>query len=119
MRFKTIEQCQPILRTLAEVEDPEEEFGCEEVDDQDDDGGFDEGGDGGAADAFGAAFDAQALMAADGGDDEAEDERLEEADGDVTELEGVDGARPELSGRNVERQFGDGEAADEAGADAE
>ena len=56
MPLRTIEQCQQILRTLAEVEDPEEELGGEEVDDEDDDGGFDEGGDGGAADAFGAAL---------------------------------------------------------------
>jgi len=41
-------------------------------------------------------------MAADGGDDEAENERLDEADDDVTELKRVDGAGPELSGGNVE-----------------
>ena len=103
---------------LAEVEGPEEKLGDEEIDDEDGDGGFDEGGDGGAADAFGAAFDAETLMAADRSDDEAEDEGLEEADGDVAELEGVDGAGPELSGGNVEGQLGDGEAADQASADA-
>ncbi len=102
-----------------EVEGPEEEFGDEEVGDEDDDAGLDEGGDGGAADAFGAAFDAEALMAADGGDDEAEDERLDEADDEIAELEGVDGACPELSGGDVERGGGDGKSANEAGADAE
>ena len=44
-------------------------------------------------------------MAADGGDDEAEDERLDEADDEVTELEDVDGAGPELSGGNVEGEL--------------
>src|SRR5579863_7595619 len=57
-------------------------------------------------------------MAADGGDDEAEDERLDEADGHVTELKGIDGAGPELSGGNVEGELGDGEATDQTAADA-
>jgi hypothetical protein len=115
----TVRSRREVVARLAEVECPEEKFGQEEIGDKDDDGGFDESGDGGAADALGAAFDAQALMAADGRDDEAEDERLEEADDDVTELEGVDGAGPELSGGNVECELCDGESADEAGADAE
>src|ERR1700723_630866 len=58
-------------------------------------------------------------MAADGGDDEAEDERLDEADDEITELKRVDGACPELSGGGVERGGGDGESAEQAGADAE
>ena len=101
----------------AEIKGPEEGLGDEEVGDQNDDAGLDEGGDGGAADAFGAAFDAEALVAADGGDDEAEDERLDESNDEVAELKRVDGACPELSGGDVESGGGDGESAEQAGAD--
>src|SRR5579872_7265258 len=103
----------------AEIKGPEKGFGDEEVGDEDDDAGLDEGGDCGAADAFGAAFDAEALVAADGGDDEAKDERLDESNDEITELQRVDGARPELSGRDVESGRGNGETAEQAGADAE
>jgi hypothetical protein len=103
----------------AEIKGPEEGLGDEEVGDEDDDAGLDEGGDGGAADAFGATFDAEALVAADGGDDEAEDERLDESNDEITELQRVDGARPELSGRDVESGGGDGESAEKAGANTE
>ena len=58
-------------------------------------------------------------MAADRGDDEAEDDGLDEADDEIAELESVDGAGPELSGGDVEGSGGDGESAEQAGADAE
>jgi hypothetical protein len=95
------------------LEKVQEQFGDESVDDQDENGGDDDGGGGGAAHALGATFYAETFVAADGGDDQAKDERLGQALDDVADFESVHGAGPELDGAEAEGEVGDEESAAE------
>src|ERR1700759_3355821 len=58
-------------------------------------------------------------MAAPRSDNEAEDERLDEADDQIAEFQGVDRACPELGGGNVEGEFCNSESTEKTAADAE
>ena len=86
----------------------------EEVDKDDEHRGYDDGLNGGAAHALGSACRSKAIEAADAGDDESREERLDQALNDVGEAEVLVGHGEVLRAVLVVHEDGDGAAAEDA-----
>ena len=95
----------------SQIEGVEENLSQEQINDEDDQGGLNESSNGSAADALGAAFDAEPLITTDGGDDESENDGLGDANAEVTQHQHIDGTRPELLRTEVECKMCDQESA--------
>ena len=95
-------------------EEGEQHLGDEEVDKDDEHRGVDDGLNGGAAHALGASGGSHAIEAADGGDDVAEEERLDQSLDDVGIAEVLPGHGEVLGAVLVIHEDGDEAAADDA-----
>src|SRR6202012_256111 len=95
-------------------EDANHELRYEEVEEDDEHGADDDGLGGGAPNALCAAGGAQAVEAADGGDDEAGEERLGDAFDDVSEDERLEGGVEECAALETEEADCDERAAGDA-----
>src|SRR5713226_2167525 len=100
-------------REILFVEHEQEEAGEEEVHDEDEYGRNDDGGGGGAPHALRTALHAESLVAADSGDNQAEDNWFCAALNEIAQFQGLDGARPKLDSAEPQREVGHDKSADE------